>query len=470
MHDNAFRAYDIRGIVNEEIIIDTIFDLTCALVAHMHALEPMLNTIAIGIDGRIHSPDIKKHVCAALSASGINIIDCGLVPTPLIYFASHILPVQACIMITASHNGPTHNGLKFVLNREPLMGDDIIKIKKRYDNRERIFINPTHTPTYNTYDIKHEYIHYLTKHFKHLKSTALPVSIDCLNGAAGAIMPALIKALDLRSTQLINNTIDGTFPHGNPDPTQEQNIQILRKNVIEHNHMLGIGFDGDADRMAALTETGRLISGDELIAIFAHDIIHNNIEKKPQTIIYEVKCSSMLTQLIQSWDALPIITRCGHGYIKQAMKKHKALFGGELSCHFCFSDRYFGYDDGIYAFLRLYELMIKKQTSLELLCSILPSMITSQELRIKTTYAQTCAIIKKIKEFFITRHEWQCNTIDGIRIENEHSLAIIRQSNTENVISMRFAGTTEKNLATIQSLCAQALDSYEYLISDNTLL
>jgi phosphomannomutase/phosphoglucomutase len=328
------------------------------------------------MDGRTHSPAIKEEMVRALRDSGINVLFLGTCPTPVLYFSQHMMPVDAGLMITASHNPSEYNGIKLCLNKESVWGEQLQTIKNLY--KQGASSSSTTTGTYTECKGVDIYCDYLIERFPHLKNMSMGVVIDCANAVGGLVMPQLAQKMGWKNITFLYEDLDGSYPNHEADPVVEANMRMVKKTLAENKELaFGIGLDGDCDRMAAMTKSGFLIPGDLLLAIFSKKILK---QYPGAAIVFDVKASATLIELLVSWGARPCISACGHSIIKNEMKKEQAVLGGELSCHFCFKDRYFGYDDGIYAALRLFELVLEGET-LEELVAMIPQKNSSPEIR-----------------------------------------------------------------------------------------
>lgn len=455
MKDVIFREYDIRGIIDQELYIDHVYDLARAIAYYFHHHNPSLKTIAIGMDGRTHSPVIKDEICRAFIDSGINILFIGTCPTPALYFSLFTEPVDGGLMITASHNGKEYNGIKICLGTVSIWGKELQIIKDLY--KKKTALTRSHRGTFTHYPIIPHYIAWLSNHFAHLKGNTLSMIIDCGNGAAGTVLPQLIEAMQWPHVSLLYADVDGTYPNHEADPTVAANMEDLKKQVVTTKANLGIGLDGDCDRMVPLTPDGTLVPGDQLLAIFAHQLLK---EYPHSSIVFDIKSSAALIELLHTWHATPIMSPSGHSIIKDMMRTHHALLGGELSCHFFFKDRYFGYDDGIYAMLRLCEILQQSQQSLAELLRVLPHKYSSPELRLACPDHVKQNIVMQLKTMFLKVPDAQLITIDGIRITLPFGWGIIRSSNTQAVLSMRFESDTQSGLYHVMKLFHDALTPY----------
>ncbi len=455
MKNTAFRQYDIRGIVGEELLIEETYDLGRAIAYYFLHKNPTCKTVAVGMDGRTHSAPIKKEVCRALVDSGMNVIFVGICPSPVLYFALHNLPVDGGLMITASHNPKEYNGIKICLGTESVWGKEIQHIAQLYKEKKYIVGNKKGSIT--DYPLIPTYVEWLVQHFKNLQNMNLAAVIDCGNGAAGAVIPLLIKKMGWKNITLLHEKVDGTFPNHEADPVKETNMREVKKQLEQTNAQIGVGFDGDADRMGAMLKTGVLIPGDKLLGIFAYDIV----KKNPKTaVVFNVICSAALSELLEQWGARPIITAVGHSIIEEEMRKQGALLGGETSCHFFFKDRYFGYDDGIYAACRLFEILETAEIELQKLLQMFPTKITSPEFRIPCPEEKKQLIVEKVKQLFAKQPNITLLTIDGVRVMMSYGWGILRASNTQPVLSLRFESDSAVGLQQVKQ------DFFEVLQDD----
>jgi len=445
MKDSIFRLYDIRGKVGSEFDLDRVYDLTNAIAFYFKQQNPDLKTFAIGMDGRIHSPAVKEQMCKALIDSGFDVRFIGICTTPVLYFTMHTQPVDAGLMITASHNPGEYNGIKLCLGKGGIWGEQITAIKKMFHEKKRVVSEAK--GTYAQTPMIFPYVDWLADHFADLVGADISVLIDCGNGAAGTVLPQLIKAMRWKKVELLYPEVDGTYPNHEADPTVEKNMQDLKKILAQKTFDFGLGLDGDCDRMAPMTQSGFLVPGDQLLAVFAQDMLKNN---PGAAVVFDIKSSSGLIELLEQWGAKPVLSPTGHSIIKQNMKKHNALLAGELSCHFTFKDRHFGFDDGVYAMLRLFEIMNQTGKTLDQLISIFPKKFSSPEFRIACDDAAKWAIVDKVKDVFAKRDDVTMVTIDGVRATTEYGWGIIRVSNTQPAISLRFESDSQDGLQRVK--------------------
>ena len=454
MHDSLFREYDLRGKVGSELSLEHVYDLGRALAYYFVHQDVPVKTIAVGMDGRIHSPVIKQELVRAFCDSGIDVIFVGVCPTPVLYFSMHTIPVDAGIMITASHNGKEYNGIKIVLAKAALWGSQLQLLKQFFLERKEH--KTLKQGDYTQYPMVKRYTNWLVKRFAHLKKSPLSLILDMGNGATGVVVPELIEQLEWDQAQLLYADIDGTFPNHEPDPVVPENMQIMRSMLIEGKAQFGIGFDGDGDRMVVYNHLGQIIEGDKLLALFARDILQ---QFPGSTILYDIKCARFVPELIQSWSGKAIVSRSGHSIIKHEMKKHQAIFGGELSCHFFFNDSYFGYDDGIYAALRLCQLM-HKTGDLQALLDVIPQSYSTPEIRIACAQEIHTKLIASTYNFFSARQDAQVSTLDGVHATLPYGWGLVRASQTQPSISLRFESSTPEGLEKVKEDFYTALKSY----------
>lgn len=446
MKDTIFREYDIRGKVANEFVIEQAYTLARAIAYYFKQQKPDIKTLAVGMDGRTHSPAFKEEVVRGLIDSGLNVIFIGTCPSPVLYFALHMLPVDGGLMITASHNPKEYNGIKMSLGKESVWGNQIVAIRNAYKAKKQI--NSSTIGTVQEHAVVPLYIDWLATHFAHLKGMTMSAVIDCGNGAAGTVLPELITAMQWPHVQLLYPEVDGNYPNHEADPTHEPNMADVKQLLVTTDVSVGIGLDGDCDRMAAMTKSGELILGDKLLALFAQPIL----QKHPGApVVFDIKSSSGLIELLKQWGANPVVSATGHTNIKEQMKEYDALLGGELSCHFFFHDHYFGYDDGIYALMRLFELLINTGKSLDQLLMVFPHKFSSIEYRIACPDEKKQSIITYVTDVFRSRSDAHILTLDGVRVTMPYGWGLVRASNTQPMLSLRFESDTQVGLQKIKS-------------------
>ncbi len=447
-----FREYDIRGIVEHDLGPDVVERIGRAYATLAKARG--VGTIALGRDGRLTSPALRNHLVAGLTRSGVNVLDLGLCATPLLYFSLFSCDVDGGIMITGSHNAAEYNGFKMCIGREALYGADIQELQVIYESGE--FASGTGTVL--TQSIIPEYLKFLQEHFSLVSAQGLRVVIDCGNGAASLFAKEALEQLGCDVTGLYCD-LDGHFPNHHPDPTVPDNLKDLIEKVKETGADVGIGYDGDADRIGVIDEQGQIMWGDKLLLLFAREVLDNH---PGCSIISEVKASQGLYDDIQKLGGRGIMWKTGHSIIKAKMKEEKALLAGEMSGHLFFADRYYGYDDAIYASCRLIEILVKRKKPLSSLLADIPQTVVTPEIRVDCSDNQKFSLVEIVKN----RLKHVANTqnsktstlpirdiisIDGIRVLFDEGWGLIRASNTQPALVLRFEASSHAHLTQIQA-------------------
>lgn len=442
MNPVIFREYDIRGVVGEHFDENFAYTLGRAYASmHFSILKNKSPTIAIGQDARLSCKKLVDALARGLKDSGFNVKLLGLVTSPMTYFATfHYKDIDGGIMVTGSHNPPEYNGFKIAIGKNTIYGADILNLLKII--KEEKFIQGS--GKIESFDIFPDYIERYKKEFGDL--SGLKVVLDCGNGAAGIVVKKLYEACGATPTILFEKP-DGTFPNHHPDPTVEKNLVDLKREVLKQKAHIGIGFDGDADRIGVVDENGRMILGDELMILISRDIIAG---KPGSKIVGDVKCSHRLYDDIKKHGGKPVMWKTGHSLIKQKIKEENAPFGGELSGHIFFNDRNYGYDDAPYAGLRVIEILKKTGKPFSQLLNDLPEAYFTPEIRIDTTEEKKYSIVEAIKKKYEKTKNAEVITLDGIRVQFEDSWFLARASNTQPVIVLRFEATTKARLTSLK--------------------
>jgi phosphomannomutase/phosphomannomutase/phosphoglucomutase len=400
-------------------------------------------TVTLGHDARLSCAEIKAELSRGLQAGGATVLYIGLVTSPISYFTTFEVPgVDGALMITGSHNPPDYNGFKISVGKATIFGEEIQRLYQIIQKGQ--FVEGQGSE--KSLDIFPKYLERYKQEFGTLSD--VKVVLDCGNGAAGCIARKLFESVGLKPTILFEQP-DGRFPNHHPDPTVEKNLKDLRLQVAKEKAAVGIGFDGDCDRIGVVDHTGRMIYGDELMVLISRSVLAKN---KGAKIIGDVKCSDRLYADIERHGGTPIMWKTGHSLIKEKVKVEKAPFGGEMSGHVFFADRNYGYDDALYAALRVCEILAQSGKTIPQLLEGLPVAYNTPELRIDTTEEKKVQIVEKLKSVFGNGgKDYQVNLIDGIRISYPDGWALARASNTQPVIVLRYESSTQEGLDRIRS-------------------
>ncbi|HML96470.1 MAG TPA: phosphomannomutase/phosphoglucomutase [Thermodesulfobacteriota bacterium] len=444
MNPLIFREYDIRGIVGKDFDINDAEAIGRGYATYI--AEHGGKNCIVGHDCRLSAQPIRDALTKGITKGGVNVIDLGLCPTPLLYFATRQMHADSGVMITASHNPPEYNGFKLCLGSDTLFGTEIQKLKRiiefgKYTSGNGSLIKYNPLP---------EYCDFLTHNIQ--LERPVRVAVDAGNGTGGLAAGPVLKLLKCQTYELFMEP-DGTFPNHEPDPTMPKNLETLSKTVINQGFELGVAFDGDADRLGVVDENGRIIYGDMLLVLFAREILKNHPGGK---IIGEVKCSHIMYDDINRNGGVSIMWKTGHSLIKKKLKMENALLAGEMSGHFFFKHRYFGFDDAIYAACRLLEILSKDSKSLSTYLSDLPKTYNTPEIRIDCPDEKKFEIVTKVKQ--VLSANYQTIDIDGVRVIFEDGWGLVRASNTSPVIVLRFEAESASRLQEIQNLVEAVID------------
>jgi len=446
-----FREYDIRGIADKDLKESSI-KLIAGAVSSIFR-EKKIGRIIIGRDGRISSPRISKNLVKEFLNCGVDVIDIGVVASPVFYFACHEWKVNGGLMITGSHNPPEYNGMKISVNRATIYGDEIKEILRRIEKGG----HPAGQGHFEKRDAIPLYRDFIKKDIK--IGRKLKVVIDSGNGVGGGIIVPALRALGVEVVSIFEE-VDGNFPNHFPDPTVVENLKCLVDAVKETKADFGVAFDGDADRIGVIDEKGGVIWGDRLMAIFAQPLLKTSPGGK---IVFEVKCSKSLPEVIEKLGGVPIMSRTGHSPIEARIKEEGALFGGEMSGHIYFNDRYFGYDDALYTAARLCELASASVATLSSYLAAVPSYPITPEIRVACPDGIKFDVVDKLTAHFQKTNE--VITIDGARILYKDGWGLCRASNTQPVLVLRFEADTETAVERIKKDVTGVLD--EILKAEN---
>jgi phosphomannomutase / phosphoglucomutase len=474
--DEAFGKNDLRGIIGE-VITPELFEYVgraySEYIVGKSGIDKKDLWVSVAQDARTHSPGLTDALIKGLLSSGINILDLGICPTPLGYFSEYldlseegIPPLIGTLVVTASHNPPQYNGLKLTYKKQTLSEEEIIELREITRNLE-----PADTVVkgfYRKYNIVGDYIDRITSSFSEI-GKGIKVVVDSGNGTAGVVAPELYRKLGCEVIDIYSEP-DGTFPNHHPDPSNEKNLVLLKEKISETSADFGIAFDGDSDRIGVIDNTGYSIPGDQLLLIFALDILSDiDPEAEKPVFISEVKCSQVLFDQIDRNNGRAIMWKTGHAYIKSKMKEEKAVLAGEMSGHIFFKDRYFGYDDAVYAGARFIEIAAKNKTKradfkVSTLIEELPKAYTSRELRLPCPNELKYKVIDKMKADLAQNKDLlgqkieKIITIDGLRIIFDKGFALIRASNTEPTFTLRFEGERQEDSENYKSALLSLLE------------
>lgn len=453
INPEIYREYDIRGVYQKDF--DTGF---AELLGRAHISYIVKKTgnknprVTIGYDARLSSPEICKSLIKGMTESGAHVVRLGLIATPVSYFSTFKLEnIAGAVMITGSHNPPEYNGFKISVGNQTIYGAEIQAVGKIIANKDFV----TGNGSTSDLDILSVYVDHYKKEFNFKND--IKVVVDGANGAAGCVLRRLYEGVGLRPT-IIFEEPDGRFPNHHPDPTVEKNMKHLREKVLAEKAVVGIGFDGDADRIGLIDHNGRMIYGDEIMAIASRDILQQH---RGATIIGDVKCSDRLYTDIKNRGGNAVMWKTGHSLIKSKIKEAKAPFGGEFSGHIFFADRNYGYDDAMYAGLRIVEIMAKTKKTIPQLLENFGEAYNTPEIRIDTTEEKKIAVVGKLKEFYPKNGKgYSLNEIDGIRLSFDDGWALVRPSNTQPVVVLRFESHTKSGLERIQGEIQPRVESF----------
>jgi len=440
---HVFREYDIRGLTDTELTPDFAEVLGRGFAAYLLERCPGAQGIALGRDHRTSSPGLARAFSRGVRALGVDVWSIGVVPTPVTYYAANTLPVDGLCMITGSHNPPEYNGFKVGVGRSTLAGAEIQDLKRRVtaDSAGR----PARAGIESEFDVVTPYVHFVTQTLE--SARRLRVVVDAGNGTAGAVAPRLLRALGHEVIELFCE-LDGTFPHHHPDPTVPENLRDLQEKVRTAHADLGVAFDGDADRVGAVDDKGNILWGDQLMILFARDVLPKN---PGAAIISEVKCSQTMYDDIEAHGGRAIMWKAGHSLIKAKMKEEHALLAGEMSGHIFFKHRYYGYDDGIYSAARLLELVARDGRPLSRMLDGIPKTFSSPEIRKDFPEEKKFEAVERAKAKL--RKAGRTIEVDGVRvIVPGVGWGLIRASNTQPLLVLRWEAQSEEKMKELQRL------------------
>ncbi len=448
MNRQVFREYDIRGVVARDFDDEFVRDLGRAYATILNRAGK--KTITLGRDCRLSSDRLRDRLLDGLLPGGINVVDVGVVPTPLLYFSVLHWEMDGGVMITGSHNASEYNGFKLGVGPTTIFGAEIQRVREIIEQRD--FATGAGTGKLSSRAVIPDYNEFILAHFKLRRG--LKVAVDGGNGCGGVIAAPLMRQLGLETIELFIE-MDGRFPNHHPDPTVEENMRDLAAAVIKNHAEIGIAYDGDADRVGAVDEHGRIVWGDELMVAFSRAILK---ERPGATIIGDVKCSQRMYDDIARHGGRPIMWKTGHSLIKSKLKEEHAALAGEMSGHMFFADRYYGFDDGIYASLRLLEIVSGEGRGLAQILADLPRSSSTPEIRLDCPDDRKFEVVRRAAEYFRKGHE--VIEIDGVRVNFKDGWGLVRASNTQPALVLRFEAGDPARLREIRAMFEEKLKEF----------
>lgn len=442
---SIFRAYDIRGVVGDALTPNNIYTIGKALGST--AKDQGETAVVVARDGRLSGPELSKALIEGVLDCGIDVIDIGAVPTPLLYFATHTFKnTNSGIMLTGSHNPPNYNGIKSVIQGKTLSEDSIYALLKRIQAQQF----SSGRGQYSSAEIIPAYIQRITQDVQ-LKRK-LKIVIDSGNGIPGAVAPELFKALGCEVIELFCD-VDGNFPNHHPDPIIPENLEDLIHAVKQHDADIGLAFDGDGDRLGLITNKGEIIWPDRQMLLYSTEILKHY---PGATIVFDVKCTSHLGPMIEKHGGIPIMWRTGHSVLKAKLKEINGPLAGEMSGHIFFNDRWYGFDDGLYTGVRLLEILAAGEKTISEIFADLPNSVNTPELKLAIDDEHKFKFMEQFKSQS-TFSEGIVNTIDGVRVDFPFGFGLVRPSNTTPYLTLRFEADNEANLQRVQNIFREQL-------------
>ena len=436
---SIFKAYDIRGIVEKELTPEVVKLIGMAIGSESIAQGE--RGIVVGRDGRLTGPMLSESLISGLIESGCHVVDIGMVPTPLVYFATYTKGASSGVMVTGSHNPPEYNGFKIMIAGETLSADKIQNLYSRILNQQ--FSSGSGSST--SINIDQDYMDTIKSDID--LDRELNIVVDCGNGVAGNIAPKLFESLGAKVSKLFC-LVDGRFPNHHPDPSNPENLEDLIKEVVDTGADLGLAFDGDGDRLGLVDNNGNVVWADRQMILYARDVLSRIPGAK---IIFDVKCSSLLPKDISEHGGEPIMSRTGHSFIKNKLKETDAELGGEMSGHIFFKDRWYGFDDAIYTGARLLEIISKTDKTCAEIFAELPDSVSTPEINIHFDEQGQQHDAMKVLSNSVDFPGSEINTIDGVRVDYENCWGLVRASNTTPCLVLRFEGNDKEALKSIKN-------------------
>ncbi|HYO68223.1 MAG TPA: phosphomannomutase/phosphoglucomutase [Archangium sp.] len=442
MNAHIFREYDIRGLVDKDLTVEVVELLGKGLGTVVRRKGG--RTLVVGRDCRESSTRFRDALCRGLTSTGLNVLDVGVVPTPLTYFAANTLPVDGLAMITGSHNPPEYNGFKIGAGKTTFHGHEIQALRKLIEARD---FEKAPTPgVVSPFDIHTPYYHFVRQTVK-VGRKGMKIVIDAGNGTGGAVAVPLFESMGFEVVPLFCD-MDATFPNHHPDPTVVENMQDLIAAVKREKAEVGIAYDGDSDRIGVVDDQGNILWGDQIMILFSRYVLK---ESPGAAIVGEVKCSYTLYDDIAKHGGKPVMWKAGHSLIKAKMKEEHAELAGEMSGHIFFKNRYFGFDDAIYSSARLLEILTHEKAKLSELLGDVPKTFASPELRVDTVEEKKFEIVKRATET-LRKAGHSLVDVDGVRVTFPDGWGLIRASNTQPILVLRFEAKTAERLEEIRQL------------------
>ena len=466
--NNIFREYDIRGVADRDIGDDVAEDIGRGLATLLPVSPPAGRRpqtrpeqplrVVVGQDCRLSGPRIVERLTHGLRERGAQVIDIGVGPTPMTYFAVHHLDAGGGVMVTGSHNPGDENGFKIMRGKASFFGADIQALRQTIEDRA---FCPARAGSVELLNVENDYVAALTRSVR-IEEPSMKVVVDAGNGAAGPLALRALRAVGLDPVPLFCE-MDGTFPNHHPDPTVVENLSTLIETVRSTGARVGIAFDGDGDRLGVVDASGEVVWGDRLLALFARDVLR---ERPGAAVIGEVKCSGALFDDVRRHGGRPIMWKTGHSLIKTKMKEEGALLAGEMSGHFFFADRYYGFDDALYAALRLLELLSRSGRTVVELLADLPQGHATPEIRVDCPDESKEAVVARVREHFAGSYEM--STIDGVRIQfDDGAWALVRPSNTGPILVLRFEAPSVERLAAVRNEVESVVERAQRVVAQN---
>ena len=435
---SIFRAYDIRGIADQQLTTQSVKRIGQAIGSE--ALDQDIATLLVGYDGRLSSPSLSIALIEGIRSSGCNVVSIGLVPTPLLYFATFTTDYTSGVMLTASHNPANYNGLKIVFNQTSLADNQIQTIQTRIENDQL----RAGSGGFTELEVDRSYIDDVCSRIQ--LSKPLKIVIDCGNAVAGKIAPTLLQELGC-NVHPIFCEIDGSFPNHHPDPTVPESLTVLASTVLEKNADIGIALDGDGDRVGIVTNRGNFVDADRLLMVLVQSILPNY---SGRTVVFDVKCSSKLVTLVEQFGGSPVMHRSGHSFMKQKMQETNAILGGEFAAHIFIKDNWFGFDDGLYVAARLLKIISESATSSDEIFNQYVTGFSTPEIKVEVREERKFSLMDRLLEL-ANFPAAKLITLDGLRVEYPDGWGLVRASNTSPALLLRFEADSEEKMIEIQT-------------------